>query len=64
MCLRQRIRDPLIRDAGQDQCHVNASLRCKLSLAKCRQVTTQTLHKEKWTLKLTGYLMKAVAPLL
>ena len=34
------------------------------TLAKCRQVTTQTLHKEKWTLKLTGYLMKAVAPLL
>lgn len=33
-------------------------------LAKCRQVSRETLRKEKWTLKLTGYLMKAVAPLL
>ena len=32
--------------------------------AKCRQVTAETIRKEKWTVKLTGQLMKAVAPLL
>ncbi|MCM1387468.1 MAG: cardiolipin synthase [Bacillus sp. (in: Bacteria)] len=34
------------------------------TLAKCRQVSTETLRKEKWTLKLIGYLAKVVAPLL
>ena len=34
------------------------------TLAKCRQVTMETVRKEKWTVKLTGYLMKAVSPLL
>lgn len=34
------------------------------TLAKCRQVTMETFHQEKWTVKLTGHLMKAVAPLL
>ena len=34
------------------------------TLAKCRQVTLETVRKEKWTVKLTGYLMKAVSPLL
>ena len=33
-------------------------------LTKCRQVTPETVRKEKWTVKLTGHLMKAVAPLL
>lgn len=32
--------------------------------AKCRQVTAETIRREKWTVKLTGQLMKAVAPLL
>ncbi|MCM1175399.1 MAG: cardiolipin synthase [Blautia sp.] len=32
--------------------------------AKCRQVTMETVRKEKWYLKWMGYLMKAVAPLL
>ena len=34
------------------------------TLAKCRQVTKETVRKEKWYLKLMGCLMKAVAPLL
>ena len=34
------------------------------TLEKCRQVTMETVRKEKWTVKLTGYLMKAVSPLL
>lgn len=34
------------------------------TLAKCRQVTMETVRKEKWNVKLTGRLMKAVAPLL
>ena len=34
------------------------------TLAKCRQVTKETVRKEKWYLKLLGCLMKAVAPLL
>lgn len=33
-------------------------------LAKCRQVTQETVRREKWTVKLTGQLMKAVAPLM
>lgn len=34
------------------------------TLAKCRQVTEETIRREKWTVKLAGHLMKAVAPLL
>ncbi|MBD5492996.1 MAG: cardiolipin synthase, partial [Lachnospiraceae bacterium] len=34
------------------------------TLAKCRQVSMESLRKERLTLKLTGYLMKVVAPLL
>lgn len=34
------------------------------TLAKCRQVTMETVRREKWTVKLVGRLMKAVAPLL
>ena len=34
------------------------------TLAKCRQVTMDTVRREKWTVKVTGRLMKAVAPLL
>lgn len=34
------------------------------TLAKCRQVTPETVKNEKWTVKLTGFVMKAVAPLL
>ncbi len=32
--------------------------------AKCRQVTEETVRKEKWTVKLVGILMKVAAPLL
>jgi len=33
-------------------------------LQKCRQVTMETVRKEKWLVKLTGYVMKAAAPLM
>jgi len=36
----------------------------KRTLAKCRQVTKETVKKEKWTVKLIGCLMKVAAPLL
>ena len=32
--------------------------------SKCRQVTPETVRKEKWTTKLAGVLLKAAAPLL
>ncbi len=31
---------------------------------KCRQVTPETVRKERWTMKLAGVLLKAAAPLL
>ena len=34
------------------------------TLAKCREVTAETVRHAKWTRKLTGFLMKVVAPLL
>lgn len=34
------------------------------TLTKCRRITMETVQKEKWTVKLTGYLMKVIAPLL
>ncbi len=34
------------------------------TLAKCKPVTMETIRREKWTVKLTGYLMKVIAPLL
>ena len=34
------------------------------TLAKCRKITMETVRKEKWHVKLTGHLMKAIAPLL
>ncbi len=34
------------------------------TLAKCRQVTAETVRKEKWGVKAVGRLMKAVAPLM
>lgn len=34
------------------------------TLKKCRQVTKETVRHEKWKVKMTGYLMKAVAPLM
>lgn len=34
------------------------------ALAKSRQVSLETVRREKWTVKLTGALVKAVAPLL
>lgn len=32
--------------------------------AKCREVTMETVHNETWKVKLTGHLVKAIAPLL
>lgn len=34
------------------------------TLAKCRQVTMDTVRKENWRVRITGYLMKAIAPLM
>ncbi len=34
------------------------------TLLKCRRVTPETVRKEKWTVRLTGRLMKAIAPLM
>ena len=34
------------------------------TLEKCRKATTETIKKEKLSTRLTGYLMKAVAPLM
>ena len=34
------------------------------TLEKCRAVTPETIKKEKWTLKVMGWLFKAVAPLM
>lgn len=34
------------------------------TLAKCRQVSMETVRHEKWAVKLTGCLMKAAAPLM
>ena len=34
------------------------------TLAQCRAATMETLRGEKWTRKLAGFLLKAVAPLL
>lgn len=34
------------------------------TLRKCRQVSRETVQKEKWTLKCTGLLLKAIAPLM
>ena len=42
--------------------HIEADFQS--TLAKCRQVSLQTARKEKLGVKLTGRLMKAVAPLL
>ena len=36
----------------------------RATLKKCRRVTRQTLKKEKWTRRLTGFMLKAFAPLL
>ena len=34
------------------------------TLTKCRQVNMETVKKEKWKIKMTGYLMKVAAPLM
>ena len=34
------------------------------TLAKCRQVTKETVRRESFMVKMTGYLMKAIAPLM
>ncbi len=36
----------------------------QMTLAKCSQVTMETVRREKWFVKLTGRLMKAIAPLM
>ena len=34
------------------------------TLEKCREATPETVKKERWTVKITGRLMKAIAPLM
>ena len=34
------------------------------TLEKCRQVTLETVRREKLGVRFTGYLMKVIAPLL
>ena len=34
------------------------------TLEKCREVTKETIRGEKWTVKVTGFLAKTIAPLL
>ena len=34
------------------------------TLEKCREATPETVKKERWTVKMTGRLMKAIAPLM
>ncbi len=34
------------------------------TLKECRMVTPETIRKEKWTLKLFGFILKAIAPLM
>lgn len=34
------------------------------TLEKCREVTKETIREEKWTVKVTGFLAKTIAPLL
>lgn len=36
----------------------------QVTLAKCRQVTKETVRRESFKVKMTGYLMKAIAPLM
>jgi cardiolipin synthase len=31
---------------------------------RCRPVTRETIRSEKWTVKLTGFVLKIIAPLL
>ena len=31
---------------------------------KCRRVTRETIKSEKWTVKLAGFVLKTIAPLL
>lgn len=34
------------------------------TLTKCRLVTPETIKKEKWTLKIMGFILKIIAPLM
>ena len=54
-CATYMYRTGCIRDIEDD---------FQATLAKCRQVTAETIRHEKWRVKLAGRLMKAVAPLL
>lgn len=54
-CATYMYRTDCIRDIEED---------FQATLAKCRQVTPETIRHEKWRVRLTGCLMKAVAPLL
>lgn len=46
---------PCVRDIEED---------LRQTLEKCRRVTHETVRREKWHVKLTGYVMKLVAPLM
>ena len=34
------------------------------TLAQCRLVTRETVKREKWTMKLMGFVLKTIAPLM
>jgi cardiolipin synthase len=34
------------------------------TLTKCRRVTRESIKGEKWTVKLSGFILKTIAPLL
>ena len=42
--------------------HIEADFQA--TVRKCRRVTRQTMKKEKWIRRLTGFVLKALAPLL
>ncbi len=48
----------------QTECISEIEADFQATLQKCREVTKETVHKEKWSVKMTGYLMKVMAPLM
>ena len=34
------------------------------TLEKCREVTSETIQEEKWTLRVMGFVLKTIAPLM
>ena len=48
----------------QTDCIAEIAADFRTVLTKCRRVTEESIRRESWRVKLTGYLVKAVAPLL